>query len=473
MNNIKILYLEDLPTDVELVKRELTKNNIDYEIRVVENRNDFTKSLIEFTPDIVLSDHSLPDLNSLDALKLAKKNNSFIPVILITSTIPEEYAIEIMKEGASDYILKDRMQRLPAAILNAIETKRIERERQKYLDEVIESEALMKEIEYLANVGSWESNFKNGTTKWSDEIYLILGVKPGEFEASFENYFNFLYSDDRIIIEKTIKNAIENLNAIELNYKIVDKNNNEKFIWSEFMIDRDENNKPVLVTGFIQDVSERKQNEQSLKESELRFREFFEYAPEANLIINIDTELIIDFNRSALKLFKYNREDFLNINLEKLSSSFNHIGNDEEKKSWGEIAGTIESGDNHLECTCIDAKGDTIYCEVRFAKLNNSKGNLIRASFIDITKRKVAEFERDMITSNLIQRNKELEQLNDMISHKLCKPVSNIKDIIKKLKGLNINSGSKETLEKLFISVKNLDVVMLELNNLIKVQNPP
>ncbi len=193
------MYLEDLPTDVELVKRELTKNKIDFEIRVVENRNDFTKSLIEFTPDIVLSDHSLPDLNSLDALKLSKKNNSFTPVILITSTIPEEYAIEIMKEGASDYILKDRLQRLPSAILNAIETKQIERERQKYLDEVIESEALMKEIEYLANVGSWESNLKNGTTKWSDEIYLILGVKPGDFEASFENYFNFLHPDDRII----------------------------------------------------------------------------------------------------------------------------------------------------------------------------------------------------------------------------------------------------------------------------------
>ncbi len=77
-------------------------------------------------------------------------------------------------------------------------------------------------------------------------------------------------------IEKTIKNAIENLNAIELNYRIVDKNNNVKYIWSEFMIDRDEENKPILVTGFIQDVSERKKYEDSLKESELRFREFFE-----------------------------------------------------------------------------------------------------------------------------------------------------------------------------------------------------
>ena len=75
------------------------------------------------------------------------------------------------------------------------------------------------------------------------------------------------------------------MNAIELNYRIVDKKNNVKYIWSEFMIDRDEENKVEVVTGFIQDVSERRKYEDSIKESELRFREFFNNAPEAILIL--------------------------------------------------------------------------------------------------------------------------------------------------------------------------------------------
>ncbi len=383
MNKLKILYLEDLQTDVELVKRELIKNKIDFEMRVVEDRNDYIKSLSEYTPDIVLSDHSLPDLNSLDALKLSKKNNSFTPVILITSTIPEEHVIEIMKEGASDYILKDRLQRLPSAIINAIERKQLERERQKYLDEVIESEALMKEIEYLAHIGSWESNLKKGTTKWSDEIFLILGIKPGEIEPSFENYFNFLHSDDRLYVEKTIKNAIENLNALELNYRISDKNNNVKYIWSEFMIDRDEDNKPFMVTGFIQDVSERKQYEDSLKESELRYREFFENAPEAILIVNSDTSLINDCNKSAIKLFNYNRDELSKKKISDLDLSFIRAENNSKKKSFAEILSTVEGGDNSFTCIYKSEKGDTIHCEARFVKLFSSKEKLIRVSLFD------------------------------------------------------------------------------------------
>ena len=182
--------------------------------------------------------------------------------------------------------------------------------------------------------------------------------------------------------------------------------------------------------------------------------------------------MINDCNKSALKLFKYNREDFLNINLEKLGASFNQINNNKERKSWKEIANIVEREDGHFECTCVDAKGANIYCEVRFAKLNSSKENLIRASFIDITKRKVAEFERDMMTSNLIQRNKELVQLNDLISQELFTPVSNIKSVSKRLNNLDVNSGSIEIIEALDVSIKNLDNVMSKLKKLIKVQNP-
>src|ERR1035437_2842598 len=118
---IKILHLEDMPSDVELVARELRKSTIKYEISVAKNKKEFIKALKEFSPDIILSDHSLPSFNSISALKLLRESGREIPLILVTATIPDEEAAQVMKEGADDYILKDRLSRLPIAIVNTLE----------------------------------------------------------------------------------------------------------------------------------------------------------------------------------------------------------------------------------------------------------------------------------------------------------------------------------------------------------------
>jgi two-component system sensor histidine kinase UhpB len=118
---LKILHLEDLPDDAELVARELKKSNINGQIMLVNKKDDFVHALKKFSPDIILSDHSLPSFDSLDALQILKKTGMHIPFILVTAAVSEEYAVNIMKEGAMDYILKDRLQRLPNAIRSALE----------------------------------------------------------------------------------------------------------------------------------------------------------------------------------------------------------------------------------------------------------------------------------------------------------------------------------------------------------------
>jgi PAS domain S-box-containing protein len=143
---LKILHLEDLESDAELVERALVKGDVQFEKRVVDNRVDFFRELREFAPDIILSDHSLPSFNSTEALKMLKDEQISIPFILITATISEEFAVEVMKGGAYDYILKDRMQRLPNAIYNAIERHTLEMEREKYIESLRTSEANLRTI---------------------------------------------------------------------------------------------------------------------------------------------------------------------------------------------------------------------------------------------------------------------------------------------------------------------------------------
>src|SRR5215217_3364487 len=102
---LKILHLEDLPTDAELINRTLERSGLVYERLLVDNKVDYIKALSEFNPDIILSDHSLPAFNSFEALVLLKESKLNIPFILITATISEEFAVDVMKAGATDYIL--------------------------------------------------------------------------------------------------------------------------------------------------------------------------------------------------------------------------------------------------------------------------------------------------------------------------------------------------------------------------------
>nr|WP_294904144.1 response regulator [uncultured Lacibacter sp.] len=118
---LHIVHLEDLDSDAELVAYVLKKGGMNCVIRRAVNRQQFEELLQYSRPDLILSDHSLPSFNSQEALQIVQGIDASIPFILITSTVSEDYAVQIMKQGASDYILKDRMQRLPSAVTAAIE----------------------------------------------------------------------------------------------------------------------------------------------------------------------------------------------------------------------------------------------------------------------------------------------------------------------------------------------------------------
>src|ERR1022692_2366231 len=126
---VKILHLEDSPADAELVDYELKKGHIAFEKCLVDNQREYEEMLTQFNPDIILSDHSLPSFNSFMALDILKEKKLDIPFILVTATVSEEFAVDIMRYGATDYILKDRMQRLPSALINSIEKHLLEKER--------------------------------------------------------------------------------------------------------------------------------------------------------------------------------------------------------------------------------------------------------------------------------------------------------------------------------------------------------
>lgn len=120
-NQLRILHLEDMPADAELVQRQLHKAGMHFEYRNAPTREAFVRVLEEFRPDVVLADFSLPDFDGFSAIRLVKQKDADLPLIVITGFLGDEAAVSLIKAGANDYILKDRLARLPFAVERAFQ----------------------------------------------------------------------------------------------------------------------------------------------------------------------------------------------------------------------------------------------------------------------------------------------------------------------------------------------------------------
>jgi signal transduction histidine kinase len=134
---LKLLILEDNPADVEFIHRELRKAGMEFSSYITDTREQFLEGLEQFIPDVILSDHSLPQFNSIEALRLTKEHDPNVPFLLVTGAVSEEFAVQVIKDGADDYILKNHLMRLPSAISNALKKRAAEKERVRMLEQLL------------------------------------------------------------------------------------------------------------------------------------------------------------------------------------------------------------------------------------------------------------------------------------------------------------------------------------------------
>ncbi|MEQ9413189.1 MAG: response regulator, partial [Cyclobacteriaceae bacterium] len=127
--HLKILILEDVEEDVELVRRELIKEKLSFTLYRVDEKTEYLNGLVEIKPNVILSDHSLPQFNSVEALEISQRLGLNVPFILVTGTVSEEFAVTCLKNGADNYVLKGNLSRLPSAITNALQQKTAEKNR--------------------------------------------------------------------------------------------------------------------------------------------------------------------------------------------------------------------------------------------------------------------------------------------------------------------------------------------------------
>jgi len=137
---LRILILEDVPADAEMMERKLKNSGIAFTSKCVYKKDDFLKQLEGFSPDIILSDYLMPQFNGMEALELVKERYPFIPFIIVTGSINEATAVECMKAGADDYVLKEGLKHIGPAVEGALEKKRLREEKEK-AEEIVRQSA--------------------------------------------------------------------------------------------------------------------------------------------------------------------------------------------------------------------------------------------------------------------------------------------------------------------------------------------
>jgi PAS domain S-box-containing protein len=129
--HIRILMVEDSANDAALIERELRRANLNCSIQRVHTENDLRQTLESMDPDVILGDYNLPGFDGIAALKIAQSVVPDTPYIFVSGSIGEERAVQTLREGATDYLLKDRLSRLPSAIIRAVDQGRERRLRRR------------------------------------------------------------------------------------------------------------------------------------------------------------------------------------------------------------------------------------------------------------------------------------------------------------------------------------------------------
>jgi PAS domain S-box-containing protein len=388
---LRVLMVEDSEDDALLMIRELTKSGYESVSNRVETAEAMRTALREKHWDVILCDYQMPKFTGLTAIALLKETNIDTPLIIVSGAIGEETAVDCMRSGAHDYVMKGNLSRLVPAIEREMKEAESRIRRRQAEERLKRVQRLLAETEKVGKVGGWEFNIETGKQTWTEEIYHIHEVDLS-YEPTVEKGLHFYTPASRPIIEQAVKETLEHGSPFDVELEIITAKGNLRSVHAIGKADL----KHRRVYGFFQDISDRKRAEEALRESETRFREMFDNAPIGYHELDVEGR-VIGVNRTELSMLGYSAEEMLGHPvwefLEERDISRNAV--------LSKLAGTLPPGRN-LDRSYRKKDGTTIPVLIQELLIRDNDGKIsgIRTTLQDITERKDAEKKlRDTLDS--------------------------------------------------------------------------
>ena len=305
---LRILIVEDVPTDAALVEREIQKAGIDFVSKRVENRETFLAALEEFEPDFILSDYSLPAFDGMSALRIAGERVPDVPFLIITGSLNEETAVECIKAGADDYILKDRLTRLVPAIRGALEKRRLQRDSRDAVAAMRASEIRYRRLFEAAKDGILILDGETGLVVDANPFIMkILGYAAKEVLG--KSIWDLGFLRDVVPSKAAFAELLEKKYVRYEDMPLEAKDGTRREV--EFVSNVYAVGDRSVIQCNIRDITERKLAERALRESEARYRLLFERNL-AGVYRSTPEGKVLDCNEALAKIYGFaSREEML------------------------------------------------------------------------------------------------------------------------------------------------------------------
>ncbi len=218
---LRLLIVEDSEHDAELLLWHLRREGFAISARRVDTAAAMQEALATESWDVVLSDYSMPHFSATAALALLRQSGYDTPFIIVSGTIGEETAIQALKAGANDYLLKGRIGRLAQAIEREVRDVTERRRLHATAAALSETRERMRFALEAAAVGTWEFDVATGTLVWSDIQERLHGVSAGGFGGTFEAFVDLIHPEDRQRVREDISRFLRGSTDWRLEYRVI------------------------------------------------------------------------------------------------------------------------------------------------------------------------------------------------------------------------------------------------------------
>jgi PAS domain S-box-containing protein len=312
---LKLLLLEDEISDAELIQKSLRRAGLVFKATIVSDKPEFAAALLKYTFDVILADNSLPQFNSAEALKFLHEQDIDSPFILVTGMVSEEFAVDIIHQGADDYILKNNLTRLPSSIARAIEKRKTKKEKLKTEAALIQSEKRYRTLFQRNLAGIYESTIEGKIIDCNYSFCKMLGYNSSA-ELRKIPARNLYFSDmDRSRTMSRLKNE-----EFLFNYEALlrRKDGEPLYVIENISLIDNMDTGGQTIEGIMIDITQRKQAEENLRKSEEKYRLLFDENPLPAWVTDNQAKIFLAVNDAAVRHYGYSHDEFIGMPVTKI-----------------------------------------------------------------------------------------------------------------------------------------------------------